>query len=245
MSGEKIERFGSIPNINDINAMFFDMDDTLVKYREPVLAGFESIREIVPELKETTAEEMEEQFRKLFSFDPVFRKEISYKDDVNARIGEILSSHGRSVSDAELKHFGSVFWRAFWKKRRMVEGAIDLLQICKTKNIPVAIITNGNPQIQFRTMIRLKLHDFVDVILTPRNAEELKPNPLLFMKAMNLFNVDPESVVMVGDSISSDIKGAINSGIVPIWFNNSKRNKPSDVDVAEVESFCELADIIR
>ena len=103
----------------------------------------------------------------------------------------------------------------------------------------------GNPQIQFRTMIRLKLHDYVDVILTPRTIAEVKPSNFLFEKAMTIFDVEPQGVVMIGDSFSADMVGAMNAGIVPIWLNMSGNDNPEGGCVAEVSSLRELVDLIQ
>ncbi len=244
MRKEKCRDLELIPPLNEIKAMFFDMDDTLVKYREPVMAGFNSIKESFPELENAIVEDMMDQFRELFSYEAVLNREVSYREDISIRLSRILNDLGMDADDEKL-HFSSVFWRAFWKKRRMVDGAKDILQLCRNMNIPVAVITNGNPQIQFRTMIRLKLHDYIDVILTPRTIDEVKPNNSLFHKAMNIFDIGPEGVVMIGDSFSADMVGAMNAGIIPVWLNISGNDRPEDGEVAEISSLCELVDLIR
>lgn len=136
-------------------------------------------------------------------------------------------------------------WSIFWKKRRFLHGAINLLRLCSDFGVPVAIITNGNPQIQFRTMIRLKLHDYVDVLLTPGNADEMKPSNTLFERAMEIFDVNPERVIMVGDSFSHDVIGAVNAGIIPVWLNNLQMEKTKDVNLVEIASFTELIDKLQ
>ncbi len=244
MNKEKCRDLKLIPHLNEIKAMFFDMDDTIVKYREPVMAGFNSIKESFPELENAVVDDMMKQFKELFSYEAVLNRDVSYREDISIRLSKILNGLGMDADDEKL-HFSSVFWRAFWKKRRMVEGARDILHLCRKMKIPVAVITNGNPQIQFRTMIRLKLHDYVDVILTPRTIAEVKPSNFLFEKAMTIFDVEPQGVVMIGDSYSADMVGAMNAGIVPIWLNMSGNDNPEDGCVAEVSSLRELVDLIQ
>ena len=236
-----------IPNIRKLQALFVDMDDTLVNYREAVLAGLDSVRGRIPELQETGVEEMEKDFRELLtqSLPRLYNKEISFRDDGRMRLGEILQRHGWKSNGEEIIHYDNLFWSIFWKKRRLLHGAINVLRLCRDFEIPVAIITNGNPQIQFRTMIRLKLHDYVDIVLTPENIDEMKPSNTLFERAMAIFDVNPERVIMVGDSFSHDVMGAVNAGIIPVWFNSSREKRTQDVNTVEIASFMELLDKLR
>ena len=238
---------GMVPNIKELQALFVDMDDTLVNYREAVLAGLNTVRERIPELHETDVDEMESDFRELLtqSLPRLYNKEISYRDDGRMRLGEVLRRHGWKSDEEEIIHYDNLFWTIFWKKRRLLHGAMNVLRLCSEFEIPIAIITNGNPQIQFRTMTRLKLHDYVDIVLTPESVDEMKPSNTLFERAMAIFDVNPERVIMVGDSFSHDVMGAVNAGIIPVWFNNSKKMKTQDVNAVEVASFKELLDKLQ
>ena len=62
---------------------------------------------------------------------------------------------------------------------------------------------------------------------------------------MAIFDVNPERVIMVGDSFSHDVMGAVNSGIIPVWFNNSREKRTQDVNTVEIASFMELLDKLR
>ena len=236
-----------IPNIRKLQALFVDMDDTLVNYKEAVLAGLDSVRQRIPELQETSAEEMEGDYRELLtqSLPSLYNKEISYRDDGRMRLSEILGRHGWKSDKEDIIPYDNLFWTIFWKNRRLLNGAINVLRLCSEYEIPIAIITNGNPQIQFRTMIRLKLHNYIDIVLTPANVNEMKPSNTLFERAMAVLDVKPERVIMVGDSFSHDVMGAVNAGIVPVWFNNSKKKRTQDVNAVEVASFNELLDKLQ
>lgn len=236
-----------IPNIRELQALFIDMDDTLVSYREAVLAGLDSVREKIPGLHETGLEELEKDFRELLSqsLPRLFNKEISCKNDGRLRMNEILKRHGWNSTEDEVVHYDNLFWKVFWKKRRLLHNAINLLKLCSEYKVPVAIITNGNPQIQLKTLTRLKFHDYVDIVLTPMNADEMKPSNTLFERALEILEVNPERVIMVGDSFSHDIIGAANAGIIPVWFNNLQKDKTEDVNFVEITSFSELLEKLK
>lgn len=50
-----------------------------------------------------------------------------------------------------------------------------------------------------------------------------KPNPAIFLHALNALNVAPEHAAMVGDSLHADIQGAQQLGIFAIWKPKPKK----------------------
>ena len=51
-----------------------------------------------------------------------------------------------------------------------------------------------------------------------------KPNPKLFKVALKSLGVASSEAVFVGDTLETDIEGAINSGMVPVHINRTKNN---------------------
>ena len=50
---------------------------------------------------------------------------------------------------------------------------------------------------------------------------------------------------MVGDSLTSDIKGGINYGLDTCWFNPKGKAHPLDMDITyEIKSLDEIFDIV-
>ena len=51
--------------------------------------------------------------------------------------------------------------------------------------------------------------------------------------------------IVIGDSLSSDIKGAVNAKIDCIWYNPEKKNAPADLNITyTVGSFEEILNIL-
>ena len=65
------------------------------------------------------------------------------------------------------------------------------------------------------------------------DAKSYKPRKELFQFALNSTGLSAEQVVHIGDSLSSDIKGASAVGINAIWINRSKREIPNGVTAVE------------
>ena len=108
-------------------------------------------------------------------------------------------------------------------------GVKDLLEILNGK-ILLGIVTNGVSKTQ---RLRLEIHDFekyFDAIVVSGEFGSPKPNPAIFNEALRLLGItSSKNVVMVGDSLSSDMEGARNSGLTSCWINQA-----TDVDLSKV-----------
>lgn len=70
-------------------------------------------------------------------------------------------------------------------------------------------------------------------IFTSEDAKSYKPRKELFEFALNSTGLSVEQVVHIGDSLSSDVKGASTIGIGVIWINRSKKEIPNGVITVE------------
>ncbi len=67
------------------------------------------------------------------------------------------------------------------------------------------------------------LREFFDAVTVSADAGWLKPHPELFFAALAALGVVPEEAVMVGDSLSLDVKGAMMIGMTAVWKRNGRR----------------------
>lgn len=121
----------------------------------------------------------------------------------------------------------------------------DLLNYL-SKKYKIGIITNGLADVQHRR-IRNSIvgHYFEDVVISDE-IKIAKPNPAIFDYALrNLSHSNKKSVLMIGDSLNSDIKGGINAGIDTCWFNQNKKINSSSINPTyEINSLLQLKDIL-
>lgn len=66
-------------------------------------------------------------------------------------------------------------------------------------------------------------------VFTSEDAKSYKPRKELFEYALKCTGLQPEDVVHIGDSLSSDVKGASSLGIDTIWVNRGNRPIPEGV----------------
>ena len=96
-------------------------------------------------------------------------------------------------------------------------------------HLSVFIVTNGITAIQRNRIGRSPLKDLIAGMVISEEAGVSKPQPEVFMMALNLLGITADEALMVGDSINSDIRGANNAGIDVCWFNPKGATLPEGV----------------
>lgn len=105
---------------------------------------------------------------------------------------------------------------AYWK---IEEDALETLQALRTAGCRLGLISNAADDADVQTLIdKGGLREFFDPILTSAAVGIRKPNPRIFQMALAHWGLPPERVVVVGDSLDADIRGARNAGMRSIWI---------------------------
>ena len=127
----------------------------------------------------------------------------------------------------------------------LYEGTTNLIESLN-KFYKLSIITNGLVSVQDKRIRESTIAKYFDPIVISEEILVSKPNKKIFeytLKHMNLS--DKSKVLMVGDSLTSDIKGGINFGIDTCWFNPKKlKNESLIKPTYEVSSFEELKSLL-
>jgi len=109
-------------------------------------------------------------------------------------------------------------------------GALDMLTRLKEKNYRIYIVTNGISAVQRRRTKESGITDFAEDIFISEEIGINKPDIGYFKYVFDhIPDFDAKSTAIVGDSLSSDIKGGITAGIHTIWFNPKHQENASDI----------------
>ena len=96
-------------------------------------------------------------------------------------------------------------------------GAIETLEQLRRSGFALGLITNGSVTIQSRKIDQLGIAPLVDTILISEAEGVRKPDPRIFVAALQRLGVAPEAAVYIGDNPEVDIVGAQRSGLRAIW----------------------------
>jgi putative hydrolase of the HAD superfamily len=103
-------------------------------------------------------------------------------------------------------------------KKTLMPYALELLQYLKSKNYPITLISNGFTEVQHRKIQSSGIAPYLNYIVLSESAGALKPNKQIFDYALELNNATAAEAIMIGDSYSADIVGAINAGIDSVYY---------------------------
>ncbi|MCI9065620.1 MAG: noncanonical pyrimidine nucleotidase, YjjG family [Lachnospiraceae bacterium] len=137
------------------------------------------------------------------------------------------------------RELGSVFF--------FMEGAKELVALLKERGYRQYVVTNGVNATQANKMRLSGLDRIMDGVFVSELMGYPKPRKEFFDGCFAaLSDVDRNKCILVGDSLTSDMRGAENAGIASCWFNPEKQEK--DVDVRtdyEIRRLEELISILE
>jgi putative hydrolase of the HAD superfamily len=91
----------------------------------------------------------------------------------------------------------------------------------------MAIITNGFAETHELKIARLELERFFDRVILAGELQMAKPDPAVFVHAMELLEVTPDISLMVGDRYDRDIEGAHAAGMRAVWIRCREEEVPA------------------
>ena len=130
------------------------------------------------------------------------------------------------------------------------EGGLDAVRELKGKVIQCAA-TNGTVEAQKKKLSKSGLDQLFDYIFISDEIGIEKPGAGFFDKAWETLRNDGvefgmKDVIIIGDSLTSDIQGGVNAGISTCWFNPGGKENSSDVKPDyEISSLNQVLEIIE
>lgn len=128
----------------------------------------------------------------------------------------------------------------------LFEETVELVESLH-KNYRLSIVTNGLKDVQNHRIRKSVIGKHFEDIVISEEVTVSKPDPRIFQHALdNLKHADKSKVLMVGDSLTSDIQGGINFGIDTCWFNPSKTENTTGIKPTyEISNLLELREILQ
>lgn len=135
----------------------------------------------------------------------------------------------------------------------LIPGADELMFALKEKGYPLALVADGDVATFENNLNPYGLYDLFDAYAISEILGVLKPDAKMFKTALNALDIEPENygkIVMVGNNLERDIKGANALGIVSVWLDWSPRRSKIPADASEVPQYTiknplELLDVLE
>lgn len=165
------------------------------------------------------------------------------------KIRAIFFDSGDTIVDegTEIKDASGTALRA-----ELIPGAADTIRALKARGYCLALVADGPAGTFYNTLGPPGVLALFDTLAISGLVGAEKPDPLIFRHAFQQMGITPAEygrVVMVGNNLSRDIKGANGLGLISVWLDWAPRRSKIPADASEqpcytIKTPAELLDLI-
>lgn len=170
------------------------------------------------------------------------RGEINQNDLRIRRFEQLLLTLGLDDNPGELSR---LYLKNLSEQTMLISNAEEMLTDLSNQ-CRFLIVTNGLKDVQRPRFKQSSIYHFFDDVVISEEVGFAKPDPAFFDVAFARMDYpSKENVLIVGDSLSSDIKGGNNYQIDTCWFNPAQKKPEPDLNIQyEIKALDELKDIV-
>ena len=164
--------------------------------------------------------------------------EVTRREVIVGRFEEFLSSFAPELCAAEV---ADEYECGLKDCGFLLPGALENLSRLRDEGYLMYAVTNGAGDIQ-RSRVRLSgIGPFIREFFISEEIGYEKPSPLFFEAAFKRIpGFRKSEAALIGDSLTSDIRGALNAGVLPVWFSPRAYLPPSFPRVEVIRSLDEI-----
>jgi len=129
-------------------------------------------------------------------------------------------------------------WNSNTILSKLYDETIEVIEGLKKKKLKLAIISNL-PSFSAQVIEKFNLDKYFDTIILSYDAGILKTNPKMFEQVLKKIKLQRHEVLMVGDSMETDVAGAILAGVKPILLDRKNKRVYEDriLDLKELDKY--------
>ncbi len=170
------------------------------------------------------------------------RNEIAREEVLLGRFRDFFLSEGIACSD--IAAFNEAYQLALGETFFPNDNSVGLCARLRLKGIRQYAVTNGSAAAQWRKLRLSGLGSLMDGVFISEEVGAEKPNRAFFDAVFRRIGpVVREATAIVGDSLTSDMRGGANAGILCWWYNPEGKINDAGVrvhreirDLREVET---------
>lgn len=222
--------------------LLFDADDTLFDFRKAERYAF------LQALDYYNIKKDKEECIEIYS-------------DINTRIwkeferGEITADKLRverferffNVIDLNLNayDFSRTYAKLLGEGAFIFEDSEEVIKYLSGK-YKLILVTNGLEDVQKSRLAKSPLKNYFDGLVISDEIKIAKPDPRIFDYALELIkHNNKKTVLIIGDSLTSDMQGGVNAGIDTCWYNPIKKINNSNLTLTyEINDLKDLKKIL-
>ena len=225
-----------------IQHVFLDLDDTIFDFRA---AERIAICEALSEMGVVPTEEIISRYSEINSsfWKMLERGEITREELLWRRFEQLYSELGLSVSAKETQR---VYIRRLAFACPFIDGAPELLDVL-CREYSLYAVSNGTASVQDERIARSDIGRYFKEIFISERIGANKPDKIFFDRCFSAIEgFSKENAIIVGDSLTSDVLGGRNAGILTCLFNPKGTIKQTEIiPDFEIAELAQLPALLR
>lgn len=222
--------------------LWFDLDNTLLNFNASSKVAFSKL------LEDIAVPENEDSYANYHAINAVAWKEfedgvISQEKLKRERFKRYLDTLNVDFDGYEAN---AIYLNHIAENSFFVDGALGLLEFFANAKMNMAILTNGMKEVQRPRLINTEIINYFEAIIVSDEIGCSKPELSFFDHAYDeCGKPDYRRVLMIGDSLGSDILGAINFGVDCCWMNPTEAKNENNLPITHtISSLDQLKKIV-
>lgn len=222
--------------------LLFDVDDTLLDFQMTEAKALNALFaeqgvNLTPEVK-TSYKALNHHLWQEYEQGRMSREEVT-----GSRFGLLFQQFGKTVDGPEMEKR----YRHYLNQGHdLIEGSKELIESLADQ-ADLYIVTNGVSETQYQRLTDSGLLPYFKEVFVSEDTGFQKPMREFFEFVFERIpGFEKEQTVIIGDSLTSDIKGGILSGIDTIWYNRNKLPEIAEIQPTyRIDSLEELSALLN
>jgi 2-haloacid dehalogenase len=220
--------------------LLFDLDDTLLDFGANET---DSLNKLFQQHGYTFSEELFQLYDSVNKqlWTDYENGKIVLDDVLNSRFSKTMLRLGKVVDGVE--------WEGQYREllgngSQLIDGALELCRSLSASH-RLFVVTNGVTSTQIKRLKKSGLYEFFEDTFDSQSIGFQKPSKEFFDYVMtHIKNFCIEEALIIGDSLNTDIRGGLISGIDTCWINRKEQKCSAKIQSTyTVTSLDELYDI--
>ncbi len=220
-------------------AMLVDLDDTILWFgdRKQVLTrvSFEFEAELSPIQPIRAAQELEDALAEFWGDQDRYEKwRFLIRESRHHLISEVFEKwqfRANGLTPEVAIRFAEQFHQYRSTEAVLFSGAVEALVKLREQGVLLALVTNGDSQVQRAKIDRFDLAKHFHHVQIEGEMGFGKPNPRAYLHAMSVLGVNAHETWMVGDNLDWEVAAPQRLGIYSVWHDHSNKGLPPGTSI--------------
>ena len=208
-----------------IEFLFLDLDDTILDFHK---AERLALRKTIREFGLEPTEEVLSRYHAInkWHWEQLELGTLTRAEVLENRFGVLFEEFG---VNADKSACARAYETNLSQGHYFLPGAEETVDAL-SRRYRLFLASNGTASVQKGRMTSANLYRFFEKVFVSQEIGHNKPSLAYFQGCFaQIPGFDPAKALMVGDSLTSDIRGGINAGIRTCWVNPGHAAAPEDI----------------